>query len=117
MVAPSTSVVTPVPSPTAMPQLKMSCHGSVISVLAATLAESRASARRMVRRMPICCISAAANGPISPNSTMLMEMAKEMVVRLQPNASSSGTMSTLGVARMPTPVSSVTKMTAATIQA
>jgi hypothetical protein len=117
MVAPSTSVVTPVPSPTAMPQLKMSCHGLVISVLAATLTARTASASMTVRRMPTRCISAAANGPISPKRAILIEMASEMVVALQPKASWSGTSSTLGVARIPTPASSVTKMTAATIQA
>ena len=41
-------------------------------------------------------------------------MAKEMVARLQPNASSSGTMKTLGEERVPAATSRLRKTTAAT---
>src|SRR5438128_10698945 len=47
----------------------------------------------------------------------LSEMADEMPARLQPNSCSSGTMRTLGVARMPAAASSDTKVIAMTTQA
>ena len=62
-------------------------------------------------------MSAPANGPMSPYRKMLIAMANEMVERLQPNSCSSGTMSTLGVARMPAPARSARNVTARMIQA
>ena len=67
--------------------------------------------------MPKRFIAAAANGPARPNRIRLTETAAEMTVRLQPNSSCSGTMSTPGVDRNPEAPSSVRKVTAATTQA
>jgi hypothetical protein len=47
----------------------------------------------------------------------LTDTADDSSARLQPNSCSSGTMSTLGVARTPAAASSTTKVTPATIQA
>ena len=56
----------------------------------------------------------AANGPISPNSAMLMATAPEMTARFQPNSLSSGTIRMPGVARMPAVTSRTVNVTAAT---
>jgi hypothetical protein len=56
---------------------------------------------RIVLRTPIRAISAAANGPISPNSTMLIATAREIVDAGQPMSASIGSMSTPGVDRIP----------------
>jgi hypothetical protein len=48
---------------------------------------------------------------------MLMAIAAEMVARLQPNASSNGTISTDGAARTPAATRSRTKVTPTTTQA
>ena len=52
-----------------------------------------------------------------PVQEMLTEIATEMVERVQPNSCSSGTMRTLGVARMPAPASRTRKVAARTSQA
>ncbi len=65
-VAARTSASVPLPSPTSRPQVSTSCQGVVMSDVAATLADSNASAAITTRRTPKYCISAAANGPISP---------------------------------------------------
>jgi len=46
-----------------------------------------------------------------------MATAREIIERCQPNSCSSGTISTLGVARMPAVTIRITNVTAATIQA
>jgi hypothetical protein len=48
---------------------------------------------------------------------MLIEIAAEIVVRLQPKACSSGTIKTLGEQRTPAATSSVKKIAPTTIQA
>ena len=53
---------------------------------------------------------------MSPYSRMLTEIASEIVERSQPNSASSGTMSTLGVARTPAAASRAEKVTPRTIQ-
>jgi hypothetical protein len=70
-----------------------------------------------VRRMPKRCITAAAKGPAAPYRTMLIEIAAEIVVRLQPKACSSGTMRTLGLERTPAATSRVKKIAPTTIHA
>ena len=65
-VAPSTIATQPEPTPENTPQLSSSCQDSVIHPLTAIDAAINASAPINVRRMPIACISAAANGPIMP---------------------------------------------------
>ena len=76
-----------------------------------------AKAISTVRRIPMLCISAAANGPIRPNRKMLMEIAAEIVAGLQPNARSSGTINTEGAARTPAVASMTRNITARTTQA
>ncbi len=116
-VAPRTSATTPLPVPTTTPQSSMSCHGRVMKTVNPTPAARKQSAAASVRRTPTRSMTAAANGPISPYRTRLIDTAPAIVARDHPNASSSGTMSTPGVARMAAATSSVTKVTAATIQA
>ena len=77
---------------------------------------STASATSTVRRIPKYCIDAAANGPVSPYSAMPIEMASEIVPRLQPNSCSSGSIITLGVARVPAAHSRIRNTTARAIQ-
>jgi hypothetical protein len=66
------------------------------------------------RRTPKRSISAAANGPVRPNRIRFTDTAAPIVPRLQPNSSSSGTISTPGVARKPAAASSVRNVTATT---
>ena len=77
---------------------------------------SSTSEATTVRRSPMVCSSAAANGPISPPSRMLSEIAPEIVAASQPNACSSGTINTPGAARTPTVARITTNMTPTTIQ-
>jgi len=91
--------------------------GAAEKALPPIAAASRTSATTIVRRMPKRCIAAAANGPINPNRTRPIDTARVMLSRLQPKLFSSGTIRTLGVARMPATTSRVTKVNAATIQA
>ena len=105
--------VTPVPVPTQMPHSSVICHWFCIRVLSATDTASSAMAARTRRRRPQRFMADAANGPISPNSAMLMATAAEIAARLQPNSASSGTISTPGVALMPAVTMSTTKVTAA----
>ena len=99
------------------PQVRTSCQGSVINVVSNTPAEIVKSAMIETRRTPKRCINAAAKGAMKPNRSRLTEMAAEIVARLQPNSSWSGTISTPGVERKPAAPSKVMKTTPATIQA
>jgi len=74
-------------------------------------------APRVTARRPKRSMSAAANGPVRPNRTRLIETAIEMTARFQPNSFCSGTISTLGVARKPAAPISAMNVTAATTQA
>src|SRR3954452_2099726 len=74
-------------------------------------------ARGTTRRRPNFWVSAAANGPASPNSTRLTDTAPAIVARDQPNSSCSGTIRTPGVARKPAAKSRQKKSPAATTQA
>ena len=85
-----------------------------MSVVAATAPVMMTSATSSTRRTPKRFITAAANGPIKPNSAMLTATANEIAVRFHPNSVSSGTISTPGVARTPAPTSRITKVTPAT---
>ena len=62
-------------------------------------------------------MAAAAKGPINPNSARLIANASEMVVRVQPKLRSSGTIMTLGVARVPAVTSMIRNVTAIAIHA
>ena len=108
--------VAPVPPPTRTPHNSTRCHSDRMSVVAATAPVITASAASRTRRTPNRFITAAANGPISPNSAMLIATANEIAVRFHPNSVSSGTIRTPGVARTPAPTSRITKVTAATTQ-
>ena len=55
-------------------------------VVSATETASSAQRARTRRRRPQRSIADAANGPMSPNSAMLMATAAEMAARLQPNS-------------------------------
>ena len=66
MVAPSTGATEPAPMPTSRPQNRTSCHGARHERAERTPASTTASAPISVRRMPMRCIKAAANGPIRP---------------------------------------------------
>ena len=67
---------------------------------------SKPSPNSSVRRTPIDCMSAAANGPIKPKSAMLIATASEIVAADQPISRSIGSISTPGVERIPAAVSS-----------
>ena len=75
------------------------------------------NAPTVTARKPKRSMSAAANGPVRPNRTRLIETATEITARFQPNSFWSGTMSTLGAARKPAAPISAMNVTAATIQA
>ena len=66
MVAPKTGATEPAPMPTSRPQNRTRCHGRVISVLSSMPASTTASPAMSVRRTPMRCIKAAANGPVKP---------------------------------------------------
>ena len=105
------SAATPVAPPTITPQTSTICHGAVIIDEMPTPAASVASAASSVGRTPKRCIAAAANGPARPYSARLIEIASEIVPRLQPNCFSSGSIITLGVARVPAAASSTKNTT------
>ena len=117
MMAASTIDVTPVPVPTSTPHSSVSCHWFCMRVVSATEIPSSATAHRTTRRNPQRSITDAANGPIKPNSAMLIATAPEMTARLHPNSPSSEIIRTPGVARIPAVTSRTTKVTRATIQA
>jgi hypothetical protein len=66
----------------------------------------------ITRRTPKRSMSAAENGAVRPKSRRPIETATEIVARDQPNSFCSGTIRTLGVARKPAVVISVTNVTA-----
>ena len=88
-----------------------------IRVLRATAPASSASAINRTRRTRQRSMIEAANGPSRPKSAMLTATAAEMLTRVHPNSSSSGTISTPGVARIPAVISSTTNVAAAMIHA
>ena len=115
--APSVIEVAPVAPPTSTPQISTICQAALILQESATPPAKIASALNTVRRIPKRCMAAAANGPINPNSARLIASASEMVVRVQPKLRSSGTIMTLGVARIPAVTSMIRNVTAIAIHA
>jgi putative intracellular protease/amidase len=95
----------------------MSCQLACMKTVSPLPAATRNSAIDTTRRIPNRSISAAAKGAVSPNNSRFADTAKEMVPRLQPNSSSSGLISTPGVARKPAAPMIATKATPATSQA
>lgn len=75
------------------------------------------SAAASTGRTPNVSIRAAANGAVSPNKVMLIDMASPMVPCDQPNSACSGSISTPGTDRNPAAASTATKVTAAMAQA
>src|SRR5215831_20411694 len=69
----------PVDSPTTTPHSRTSCQGWLIAGVSATLAAVTASASVIVPRAPKRSITAAAKGPIAPNSKRLIPRANEIV--------------------------------------
>ncbi len=67
--------------------------------------------------MPKLSISAAENGAVRPNISRPSEIPTEIVARDQPNSCCIGMISTLGVARKPAVVISVTNVTITISQA
>ena len=65
-IAPNTSAIAPVPTPTGTPQRNHSCQASVITRVSPAPSETSASASATTRRTPNRSISAAANGAVSP---------------------------------------------------
>ena len=116
-VAASVIAATPVAPPTRTPQTSTICQGAVISDDNATPVANVASATSTVGRTPKRCMAAAANGPVSPYKARLMDIASEMVARLQPNCCSSGSIMTLGVARVPAAASNTRNTTPTDIHA
>ena len=80
--------------------------------LSATTVSADITTLRTVKRS----INAAANGATKPKSMTLIETASEICERDQPNASSSGTISTDGADLNPAVAIKVAKVTAAAIQ-
>ena len=105
------------PVPTQTPQSSVICHWCCMRVVSATEMASNATAPATRRRSPQRCMADAANGPIRPNSAMLIATAAEMTVRLQPNSCSSGTIRSAGVARTPAVMRRTVKVTSATTHA
>ena len=70
------------------------------------------SAMSITRRTPKRSMSAAENGAVRPKSRSPIETATEIDARDQPNSCWSGMIRTLGVARKPAVVISVTNVTA-----
>jgi hypothetical protein len=66
MIAPKTSAIAPVPTPTGTPQRNHSCQDEVITSVSPEPTETMASAIATTRRMPNRSIRAAANGAVSP---------------------------------------------------
>ena len=64
--AANTSAIDPVPSPIRKPQVRRICHGCSTNTLSALPAATTRSAMVVTARMPNRCISAAANGAVSP---------------------------------------------------
>ena len=79
--------------------------------------ETVISAPTVTARRPNRSISAAANGPVSPNRIRLIDTATEITARFQPNSFWSGTIRTLGVARKPAAPIRAMNVTAAMIHA
>ncbi len=107
----------PDPTPTTTPQRRNSCQGWVICVVPRAPREITVSATVVTRRRPYRACSAAANGPMKPNSSTLMLTAVPTVARLQPNSSRSGSMRIPGVDRKPAAPRSVTNAVAKTTHA
>lgn len=116
-VAAKTSAIEPVPSPTRTPHSATSCQLAVMNTVRPLPAATSSRAQATTRRMPKRSMSAAANGAHRPYSMRFTETASEIVPLDQPNASSSGVISTPGVARNPAAPMIATKATAATIHA
>ncbi len=105
-VAATTSPIIPVPTPTPMPHVRISASGVVMRDVATVETTMIPRPKRIVLRIPIFCINAAANGPISPKSAMLIATATEIVAVVQPMSRSMGAMSTPGADRMPAEIKS-----------
>ncbi len=100
-VAASTVAMQPVPSPTRTPQHSTSCHLVWTRAANPDPLATRSNATGTTRRNPNLTSSAAAKGPISPNSKTFTDTAKPMSPLLHPNSSCNGSIKTAGDARNP----------------
>jgi hypothetical protein len=100
--------------PTTTPHSSTSCQTCVIMSEINSPAAIRASAETITRRTPKRFMSAAANGPKSPNSKMRKAKADEICASLQPNSFSRGTIITPGVPIAPAVTSRTRNVTATT---
>ena len=118
MVAPRTSAVRPVPSPTTPPHSAQSCQSECSARIAppspATIRPNAVSttARTLYRSM-----KAAAKGAIAPNRIRRNANGPEMLLRLQPYSVCNGRISTPGMPTAAAVDNMTAKVTAATTQA
>ena len=115
-VAPSTSAVMPVPTPTTTPQSSISCQSSVMTSDPPMPSAISTSAVATTRRSPKTFIVAAANGPSSPKSSSRIASAEEICSVVQPNSERSGAISTPADPMAPAVASMVRNVTPATTQ-
>jgi len=116
MVAPSTRAVRPVPNPTTMPHSRMSSQTRVMRRDRASPLPISASDDNVTLRTPNRLISAAANGPIRPNSSRRIARAPDISDVSQPNSRCNGSRSTAGAPTAPATTSMVRNVTATTTQ-
>ena len=88
-----------------------------MNVLEPTATASVESATSITRRRPKRAMMAPANGPHRPYSSRLIDSAREIVARSQPNSRSSGSTRIARVAPIPAELSRARKVTRATTQA
>jgi hypothetical protein len=115
-VAASTNAVKPVPTPTTSPHSNSSCQSWFMASDRANPLPIRPNAHSVTLRMPKRLMNAAANGPMSPNSTRRVARAEEIAAVDQPNSRCSGSSSTPGAPTAAAVTSMVRKVVATTTQ-
>src|SRR6478736_6788869 len=109
--------IEPAPAPTITPQHSTNCQAAVMKTVSALPSATITSANVTTGRIPNRSMRAAANGEISPNSTMFTDTARPMVACDQPYSMCSGSISTPGTLRNAAAPTRVTNVTDATTQA
>ena len=107
----------PLPTPASTPQVATYCQVVVMKAESPVETDISSRARVTVLRRPNEFISAAAKGPVRPYRKIPMPAASEIDARSQPNAFSSGRISTPGAARRPAAAKRARKMAPATMKA
>lgn len=93
------------------------CHAFVMSNVPAAPSPSSAMAQAPTARGPIRSITRPRSGPASPNRIRLIETARPMVARFQPNSASKGRTMIPGTDRTAAAVRRQTKVTPRTTHA